>query len=63
MSALGKKHDSRSFETYVRYCREGRSQGEGTDYLPWLAVHTVPDDVRPDKYIQVHLKIIPLCPA
>lgn len=41
---MGKKHDSWSFETYVRYCREGRGQGEGIDYLPWLTVHTVPSN-------------------
>lgn len=41
---MGKLHDKWSFETYLRYLREGRGQGEGLDYLPWLTTHTVPSN-------------------
>lgn len=28
-----------SYRTYLSYIREGRGQGEGRDYLPWITIH------------------------
>ena len=39
---MGKPRETWSYELYRRYIREGRGQGEGANYKPWINTHNVP---------------------
>lgn len=39
---MAKKRTSWSEKTYYRYLAEGRGQGTGSDYKPWLTIHSFP---------------------
>lgn len=39
---MAKKRTSWSENTYRRYLAEGRGQGAGPDYKPWLTIHSFP---------------------
>ena len=37
---MAKPRTKWSESTYERYLKEGRGQGEGADYKPWLTIHS-----------------------
>lgn len=41
---MAKKRTSWSEKTYYRYLAEGRGQGSGASYKPWLTVHSFPSN-------------------
>lgn len=41
---MGKNREVWSCSTYHRYIKEGRGQGEGINYKPWLTTHNVPSN-------------------
>jgi hypothetical protein len=43
---MGKKRYSNSEAKNARWIKEGRGQGVGADYKPWLTVRDVPSEVR-----------------
>ena len=39
---LAKQHRDWNRDIYQRYMREGRGQGKGKDYIPWIKIHDFP---------------------
>lgn len=39
---MGKKRSSWDYQHYLRYLKEGRGQGTGPDYKPWIYIHDFP---------------------
>lgn len=39
---MGKRRPRWNHDLYLKYLREGRGQGEGADYKPWITVHDFP---------------------
>lgn len=39
---MGKKRPSWDYQHYIRYLKEGRGQGTGADYKPWIYIHDFP---------------------
>ena len=39
---MGKKRPSWDYQHYLRYLKEGRGQGTGSDYKPWIYIHDFP---------------------
>ena len=41
-SSLGKKRPAWDYQHYLRYLKEGRGQGTGDNYKPWILIHDFP---------------------
>lgn len=41
---MGKRRPRWSYNLYQRYLNEGRGQGEGADYKPWITIHDFPSN-------------------
>ena len=39
---MGKRRPSWDYQHYIRYLKEGRGQGTGADYRPWICIHDFP---------------------
>ncbi len=39
---MGKKRIQWNEQTYLRFLREGRGQGSGQEYIPWIKIHDFP---------------------
>ena len=39
---MGKKRPAWDYQHYLRYLKEGRGQGTGADYKPWICIHDFP---------------------
>ena len=39
---MGKKRPAWDYQHYLRYLKEGRGQGTGSDYKPWIFIHDFP---------------------
>ena len=39
---MGKRRPGWDYHHYLRYLKEGRGQGEGSDYKPWIYIHDFP---------------------
>ena len=41
-SSMGKRRPTWDYQHYLRYLKEGRGQGTGADYKPWIYIHDFP---------------------
>ena len=41
---MGKKRPAWDYDHYLRYLKEGRGQGSGIDYKPWIFIHDFPSN-------------------
>ena len=39
---MGKRRPTWDYQHYLRYLKEGRGQGTGADYKPWIYIHDFP---------------------
>ena len=39
---MGKRRPAWDYQHYIRYLKEGRGQGSGSDYKPWIYIHDFP---------------------
>ena len=39
---MGKRRPAWDYQHYLRYLKEGRGQGTGADYKPWICIHDFP---------------------
>ena len=39
---MGKRRPAWDYQHYLRYLKEGRGQGTGADYKPWIYIHDFP---------------------
>lgn len=39
---MGKRRPAWDYQHYIRYLKEGRGQGVGADYKPWIYIHDFP---------------------
>ena len=39
---MGKRRPAWDYQHYLRYLKEGRGQGTGSDYKPWIRIHDFP---------------------
>lgn len=39
---MGKRRPVWNYQHYIRYLKEGRGQGNGADYKPWIYIHDFP---------------------
>ncbi len=39
---MGKRRPAWDYQHYLRYLKEGRGQGNGADYKPWIYIHDFP---------------------
>ena len=39
---MGKKRPAWDYQHYLRYLKEGRGQGSGSSYKPWIYIHDFP---------------------
>ena len=39
---MGKRRPAWDYQHYLRYLKEGRGQGIGVDYKPWIYIHDFP---------------------